>query len=89
MKPYADRTGQSGVVAYRTHDESIDVLFRDEMVYRYDYAVTGREHVERMKWFAQAGKGLAGYVNRYTEVREGYSQKWTLAEYRAAGLDVD
>jgi hypothetical protein len=89
MKPYGDRSGQSGVVAWRAHADAIDVLFRDEMVYRYDNAATGREHVERMKWLAQAGKGLAGYINRHTDVRESYAGKWTLAEYRRSGLDKD
>jgi hypothetical protein len=89
MKPYSDRSGQSGVVAYRSHAEAIDVLFRDEMVYRYDHAATGCEHVERMKWLAQAGKGLAGYINRHTDVRESYAEKWTLSEYHASGRDRD
>jgi hypothetical protein len=89
MKPYSDRSGQSGVVAYRVHADAIDVLFRDEMVYRYDATATGRENVERMKWLAQAGKGLAGYINRHTDVRESYAEKWTLAEYRASGRDRD
>lgn len=89
MKPYTDRTGQSGVVAYQTHDDSIDVLFKDEIVYRYDFATTGREHVERMTWLAQAGRGLAGYVNRHADVRERYADKWTIAEYRASGREND
>jgi hypothetical protein len=89
MKAYTDRSGQSGVVAYRTHAHAIDILFRDEYVYRYDDATTGRDHVERMKWLAQAGKGLAGYINRHDDVRECYADKWPLTEYRALGLDED
>jgi hypothetical protein len=89
MKPYTDRSGKSGVVEYRLHADSIDVLFADGYVYRYDYATTGQEHVERMKWFAAAGKGLASYINRNTDVREGYADKWPLDEYRASGLDKD
>jgi hypothetical protein len=89
MKSYSDRSGQSGVVAFQTYADAIDVLFRDEMVYRYDYASTGREYVERMKWLARAGKGLAGYINRHTDVREKYADKWSVADYRALGLDDD
>jgi hypothetical protein len=89
MKPYTDRSGKSGVVSYRDHAEGIDVLFGDDIVYRYDYATTGREHVERMKWLARAGKGLASYINRNTDVRERHAEKWTLAEYRASGRDKD
>jgi hypothetical protein len=89
MKNYSDRSGQSGVVAYRALDDAIDVLFRDEIVYRYDDATTGREHVERMKWLARAGKGLAGYINRNDDVREKYADKWPIIEYRALGLDAD
>jgi hypothetical protein len=87
MKPYTDRSGKSGVVSYRDHADAIDVLFDDGIVYGYDYATTGQEHVERMKWFAQAGKGLASYINRTPDVRERYAEKWTLAEYRASGRD--
>jgi hypothetical protein len=89
MKPYTDRSGKSGVVSYRDHADAIDVLFGDGIVYEYDYATTGQEHVERMKWFAQAGKGLASYINRNPYVRERYAEKWTLAEYRASGRDKD
>jgi hypothetical protein len=87
MKPYTDRSGQSGVLSYNLHKDAIDVLFRDGIVYRYDVATTGHEHVERMKWLARAGKGLAGYINRNVDVRERYADKWPLAEYRALGLD--
>jgi hypothetical protein len=89
MKPYGDRSGQSGIVAYRAREHAIDVLFRDEIVYRYDENETGREHVDRMKWLARSGKGLAGYINRHTDVREKYADKWPIAEYRALGFDDD
>ena len=88
MKSYPDRSGQSGVVAYRTHDDAIDVLFRDDIVYRYDEATIGREHVERMKWLARAGRGLASFINRNDDVREKYADKWPIAEYRALGFDA-
>jgi hypothetical protein len=42
-----------------------------------------------MKWLARAGKGLAGYINRHTDVREKYADKWSVADYRALGLDDD
>jgi hypothetical protein len=89
VKGYSDRSGKSGVVAYRTHDDAIDILFRDEIVYRYDEATTGRDHVERMKWLARAGKGLAGFINRNDDVREKYVDKWPIAAYRALGLDAE
>jgi hypothetical protein len=89
MKNYSDRSGQSGVVAYRAHEDAIDVLFRDDIVYRYDEATLGGEHVGRMKWLARAGKGLASYINRHDDVREKYADKWPIAEYRALGLDVE
>ncbi|HJT99392.1 MAG TPA: hypothetical protein VJ696_13830 [Rhodanobacteraceae bacterium] len=89
MKSYNDRSGNSGVVSYIAHEDAIDVLFRDGIVYRYDHAATGRDHVERMKWLARAGRGLAGYINRHTGVREKYADKWPLGEYRALGLDRD
>jgi hypothetical protein len=89
VTPYRDRSGRSGVVAFRAHAGAIDVLFRDEIVYRYDDTSPGRAHVERMTWLARAGKGLASYINRNDDVREKYADKWPIAEYRALGFDLD
>jgi hypothetical protein len=67
MKRYANRSGQSGVEAYRTTATSIFVKFttRDEP---YEYSSVGRAgpaKVRRMKALAGAGRGLGTYISRH------------------------
>jgi hypothetical protein len=73
MKPYQNRSADSGVVAYEITDDSIVIKFRDGGIYRYDHAVTGKNEVEEMKRRALAGKGLATFINR--NVRERFAAK--------------
>ncbi|WII73331.1 hypothetical protein QJS83_05540 [Bdellovibrio sp. 22V] len=72
---YKNRSGNSGVVAYETGEDSISVTFVDGKVYVYNYAVTGKDEVETMKRLAQAGRGLSTYIS--TVVRTRYAQKRT------------
>jgi hypothetical protein len=67
MKRYANRSGDSGVRAYRNTADAILVWFvdRDEP---YAYSSKGRagpRRVARMKALAEAGKGLATYISRH------------------------
>jgi hypothetical protein len=71
--PYADRSGASGVFAYALGEGFIDLWFRDGVRYRYDASAPGPEHVAEMRRLAQAGKGLATYVNRH--VRTDFARK--------------
>jgi hypothetical protein len=71
--PYSDRSGASGVAAYALGDDFIDLWFRDGGGYRYDASAPGPKHVDAMKRLAEAGQGLATYVNRH--VRENYARK--------------
>jgi hypothetical protein len=67
MKRYADRSGNSGVEAYRTTDTSIFVKFRNRDA-PYEYRSTGRagpEKVRRMKVLAAAGEGLSTYISQH------------------------
>lgn len=73
MKRYRNLSGHSGVVAYDTGPESIDVMFVDGLVYRYTYASASPLHVETMKKLALAGRGLSAYVTRH--VREAYASR--------------
>lgn len=73
MRPYRNLSGDSGVRAYATGPDFIDVRFASGEVYRYDYASTGRAAVERMKRLAADGRGLSTYIAK--NVRERYARK--------------
>ena len=67
MKRYANRSGNSGVEAFRVTATSIFVKLRnrDEP---YEYRSTGRagpRKVARMKALAESGAGLSTYISRY------------------------
>lgn len=73
MKPYKNISGKSGVWAYLIGPDWIKVKFgRNGETYTYSYRSAGIEHVERMKVLAEAGKGLATYINRH--VRDLYEE---------------
>ena len=73
MQRYANRSGNSGVVAFATGPRGIAVEFVDGSVYVYDLDRPGRTHVTEMKRLARAGQGLSTYISR--EVRDNYAQK--------------
>jgi len=62
---YPDHSERSGVVAYAARRDAIAVEFVDGRVYLYNYAVPGRQHVERMKSLAAEGSGLSNYISRH------------------------
>jgi hypothetical protein len=67
MKRYADRSGQSGVEAYRFDATSIWVKFRNRDAL-YQYSSKGRagpRKVARMKRLAEAGEGLSTYISQH------------------------
>jgi len=66
MKRYANRSGDSGVVAYEFTATSIRVKFRNQE--KYEYSSTGRagpDKVARMKQLAEAGEGLSTYISQH------------------------
>lgn len=73
MKPYKNLSGNSGVLAYEIGEDYIKVKFRDGDVYLYNYSVTGKFNVERMKELAEEGKGLSTFISR--NVRDDYTAK--------------
>ncbi|HEX3570999.1 MAG TPA: hypothetical protein VHU44_09255 [Acidobacteriaceae bacterium] len=72
MQTYKNLSGTSGVIAYEFGQDYIDVEFEDR-VYRYNYAIPGRQMVETMKTLAASGEGLATFINQ--KVRENYAAK--------------
>ena len=71
MHRYNDLRGRSGVTAYETGADYIDIEFREGKRYRYTHRVPGEQHVNAMKQLAAAGQGLATYINQH--VREHYA----------------
>lgn len=73
MRPYANRSGDSGVVAYETSPASITLRFGTGGEYLYDYTRPGAAKVEKMKALAAAGRGLSTFVSQH--VGDGYARK--------------
>lgn len=63
MVPYANRNGNSNVVAFEIGDTWIRVQFSTGSSYTYSYQKAGRIHVENLKRLARSGNGLNGYIN--------------------------
>ena len=67
MQRYRNVQGGSGVTAYEPGPDYIRVQFRHGGTYEYDYATTGRFHVERMKALAASGQGLATFISKFVK----------------------
>ena len=74
MQVYANRGGDSGVVAFEIAADSITVQFRDGWKYVYDNSIPGPAVVTQMKAYAQAGQGLNSYISRV--VKKSFSRKY-------------
>ncbi len=72
-KRYKDLSGSSGVRFYAVGPGFIDIWFADGAGYRYDGGRPGARRVAAMGRLAQAGKGLATYINQH--VRGKYACK--------------
>ncbi|RZJ11965.1 MAG: hypothetical protein EOP39_04905 [Rubrivivax sp.] len=73
MQRYANREGDSGVVAFATGPLGIAVEFTNGSVYVYDLERPGREEVTQMKRLARAGQGLSTYISQH--VRDNYAKR--------------
>jgi hypothetical protein len=56
---------RSGVRYYACGPAFIHVWFKDGRGYEYNQTRPGRHHVETMKRLAEAGRGLATYINQH------------------------
>lgn len=73
VKPYRNLSGDSGVVGYEIGRNFIRVRFRANGDYRYELGRVGRKHLHALQKLAEAGKGLATYINAHPAVRDGFS----------------
>jgi len=71
---YKDLSGDGGIIAYLILESAIIILFNNGYMYLYNYRKPGKEHIDQMKKFAKAGKGLKTYINQ--KVRDNYSDKF-------------
>lgn len=69
MQRYLKLSGDSGVAGYKIGADYILVQFHTGKSYRYSYRRAGRQHVERMKVLAVAGRGLSTYISRHVHDR--------------------
>lgn len=68
MEPYKNLSGQSNVANYQIGGDQIIVGFAASkysgpMYYKYTYAASGQNAIDRMKQLALAGSGLNSYIN--------------------------
>lgn len=73
MPAYANRGGDSGVVAYEITADSITVEFKDGWKYVYDATNPGASIVATMKSLAQTGEGLNSFIS--TVVKKNFASK--------------
>jgi hypothetical protein len=72
MQPYLNLSGDSGIVEFKNQPDFIIVRFHQHDPYVYSSERVGRQHVERMKRLAVAGKGLSTYISQNRDVWSGY-----------------
>lgn len=74
MQPYGNLSGQSGIVAYEIGEDFVKVRFRDNPdLYVYSTAKIAAAKIDEMKRLAVAGRGLATFISRNSDVRDGFS----------------
>ncbi|MDB5228429.1 MAG: hypothetical protein JWN78_2622 [Bacteroidota bacterium] len=65
----------SGVESYKIGKDFIEVKFKTKFKpYMYNYKVTGKTHVEKMKKLARANKGLSTYISQ--NVKDKYDDDY-------------
>ncbi|MBT1687122.1 hypothetical protein KK078_11160 [Fulvivirgaceae bacterium PWU37] len=73
MDRYKNLQGNSGITSYSIERDSIIVAFKGGHTYKYNHAITGKEHVQNMKTLAREGRGLSTYISRY--VKDLYAEQ--------------
>ena len=76
MQTYKGLSGNSGVKLYEIGDDQIKIRFahKDSFTYVYNYSITGRQNVEKMKLLAVKGKGLSTFISQ--NVKNKYARKY-------------
>jgi hypothetical protein len=69
MKPYGNRSGNSGVVAYDNGSDWISLQFVDGGKYKYRASNVGLDNLKTMKRLADSGQGLMTFINTHPSIR--------------------
>lgn len=69
MQRYANRSGESGVVAYQIGVDSITVEFTSGVRYLYTIDSAGASNIARMIKLAADGRGLATFISQHAHDR--------------------
>jgi hypothetical protein len=64
---YLNRSGGSGVLAYKLIRSGIQIQFDGGAAYEYTAALTGADQVEILRRLAEQGRGLSGYIGSHRE----------------------
>jgi hypothetical protein len=65
MEHYANRGGQSGVVAYEIRPYEVIIQFASGTCYTYTSASVGEANLNKMKQLARKGQGLSTFINKH------------------------
>ena len=71
MKPYQNRTGKSGIVAYDYDETRIFIEFHDGKTYEYSIARIGSSNLAMLKQRADFGEGLNSAINKNPTIKNG------------------
>ena len=74
MKPYGNRNGDSGVIAYDYGRDWIRLRFVGGNVYQYTARGIGAANLKTMKRLADSGDGLTTFVNTHPDIKNSYSR---------------
>ncbi|MDY0975425.1 hypothetical protein SOM61_10645 [Massilia sp. CFBP9012] len=69
MQRYANRSGQSGVVAYQIGADSITVEFTGGVRYVYTIGSAGASNIASMCKLAAEGRGLSTFISQHAHDR--------------------
>jgi len=65
MQPYANQSGNAGVLAYDIRPHAIVVQFKSGKTYLYTTPSAGASAIDTMQALARAGKGLSTFINQH------------------------
>ena len=69
MKRYANLSGNSNVSSFQIGDHYILIGFTSGSLCAFTYSSTGKDHVEAMKGYALAGRGLGTYISQNVKLK--------------------
>jgi hypothetical protein len=71
-KPYRNRGGDAGIVAYDYGPDWIQLWYVRGGSYTYPANLIGAANLRAMKRLAEVGDGLTSFVNTHPEVKNGF-----------------